>query len=169
MDDFSAWVALRKASRTFLEPWEPAWLDDELTRTSFRYRLHVYNKLSDEDRGQALFVFNANQILVGAINLSNIRRGVAQMATLGYWVGAEFARQGLMTQALQLLIPYTQNDLKLHRLEAACLPHNAASISLLKRIGFAEEGFAKSYLKIAGHWQDHILFARLTSHNRESH
>lgn len=169
MDDFNAWVALRKASRAFLEPWEPEWQDDEFTRTAFRYRLHVYNKLSDDDRGQALFVFNAEQVLVGAINLSNIRRGVAQMATLGYWLGAEFARQGLMTNALQLLIPYTQIDLKLHRLEAACLPRNTASISLLKRVGFEEEGFAKSYLKIAGHWEDHILFARLTTQNRESH
>lgn len=169
MDDFKTWVNLRKASRPFLVPWEPEWQDDELTRTAFRYRLHVYNKLSEEDRGQALFVFNASQILVGAINISNIRRGVAQMATLGYWMGAEFARQGLMTQALQLLLPYTQMEMNLHRLEAACLPHNEASISLLKRVGFEQEGFARSYLKIAGRWEDHVLFARLTTNNRESH
>ncbi len=169
MDDFTAWVALRKASREFLAPWEPEWQEDDFTRSAFRYRLHIYDKLSDDDRGQALFAFNAEQAFIGAITISNIRRGVAQMATLGYWIGAEFARQGLMTQALQLLIPYTQFDMKLHRLEAACLPHNAASISLLKRVGFEQEGYAKSYLKIAGQWEDHILFARLTTHNRESH
>lgn len=168
MDDFAAWVALRKAGRNFLAPWEPEWQDDEFTRTAFRYRLHIYNKLSNEDRGQALFIFNAQQQLVGAINLNNIRRGVAQMATLGYWIGEEFAHQGFMSGALQMLLPYTQNELNLHRLEAACLPRNLPSIALLKKLGFEQEGFAKSYLKIAGAWEDHLLFARLTSHNRES-
>ena len=170
MDDFKAWVDLRKASRSFLEPWEPAWSDDELTRTSFRYRLHIYNKLSKEDRGQALFIFKAaNQELIGAINISNIRRGIAQMATLGYWIGQPFARQGHMAEALRVLLPYLFGELALHRVEAACLPHNIPSISLLKKMGFEQEGLAKEYLKIAGRWEDHILFARLTSHNRESH
>jgi [ribosomal protein S5]-alanine N-acetyltransferase len=166
MDDFKAWVDLRKGSRGFLEPWEPEWQDDEFTRTAFRYRLHVYNKLSEEDRGQSLFIFNtSDQSLVGAININNIRRGVAQAATLGYWIGESFALQGLMTDAIQLLLPYCFNDLSLHRLEAACLPHNEASIAVLKKTGFEQEGYAQKYLKIAGKWEDHLLFARLTTRN----
>jgi [ribosomal protein S5]-alanine N-acetyltransferase len=166
MDDFKTWVDLRKSSRGFLEPWEPEWNEDEFNRSNFRYRLHIYNKLSDEDRGQALFIFCADsKALVGAININNIRRGVAQTATLGYWIGAQFAGRGYMTDTLEALIPYCFKELSLHRLEAACLPSNAASIALLKKSNFEQEGYAKKYLKIAGNWEDHLLFARLTTRN----
>jgi [ribosomal protein S5]-alanine N-acetyltransferase len=162
MDDFEEWLTLRKSSRKFLEPWEPIWQDDELTRTGFRYRLHVYNKLSEEERSQALFIFSLKtQALLGAINLNNIRRGVAQTATLGYWIGEAYTRKGYMTDALQTLIKHSLDDMGLHRLEAACLPNNTASIALLKKSGFEQEGYAKSYIKIAGDWQDHLLFAKL--------
>ncbi len=164
MDDFKAWVDARKSSRAFLQAWEPEWQDDEFTRTSFRYRLHVYNKLALEERSHALFIFDAKgQNLLGAINLNNIRRGVAQTATLGYWIGEPHARHGYMTEATRLLLDHAFHDMGLHRIEAACLPSNAASIALLKKTGFEQEGFAKSYLKIAGIWQDHFLFARLKS------
>ena len=99
--------------------------------------------------------------MLGALTLSNVRRGVAQMATLGYWIGAPFARQGYMTDALQALLPFAFDHLHLHRVEAACLPRNDASIALLRRAGFEQEGLARSYLKINGAWQDHLLFARL--------
>ncbi len=162
IDDFKAWVDLRKASRTFLQPWEPEWQDDEFTRTSFRYRLHIYNKLALEERGIALFILgDAGQNLLGAINLNNIRRGISQTATLGYWIGEAYARQGYMAEATRLLLDHAFHDMGLHRIEAACLPTNAASIALLKKSGFEQEGYAKSYLKIAGTWQDHLLFARL--------
>lgn len=164
MDDYEQWFELRKSSRKFLEPWEPEWQNDELTRTGFRYRLYVYNKLSHEERSQALFIFALKtNILLGAINLNNIRRGVAQTATLGYWIGNDHVRQGYMTSALQSLSDYALGDMGLHRLEAACLPSNQASIALLKRSGFEQEGYAKSYLKIAGLWQDHLLFSKLKS------
>jgi ribosomal-protein-alanine N-acetyltransferase len=99
--------------------------------------------------------------LVGAVTLSNVRRGVAQMGTLGYWVGEPFVRKGYMTAALNLMKPFAFQHLQLHRLEAACLPVNAASIALLRRCGFHEEGYARQYLKINGAWQDHLLFACL--------
>jgi [ribosomal protein S5]-alanine N-acetyltransferase len=162
MDDFNAWVDLRKANRKFLEPWEPTWSADEFIRSNFRYRLHAYSKASEDDRGQALFIFSLEtKKLLGAINISNIRRGVAQMASLGYWVGEEFSKQSVMTEALQMLLPYMFKEMDLHRIEAACLPHNAASIALLKKSGFNQEGYAKDYLKIAGTWQDHVLFAKV--------
>ena len=162
IDDFKPWVDLRKASRSFLQPWEPEWLDDEFTRTSFRYRLHNYNKSALEERSFAFFIFDATgQRLLGAINLNNIRRGISQSATLGYWIGEAFARQGNMTAATQLLLHHAFRDMGLHRIEAACLPTNSASIALLTKFGFEQEGYAKSYLKIAGIWHDHLLFAHL--------
>jgi [ribosomal protein S5]-alanine N-acetyltransferase len=161
MDDFKSWVDLRKANRKFLEPWEPSWSEDEFIRSNFRYRLHAYNKISEDDRGQALFIFALDsKKLLGAINISNVRRGVAQMATLGYWIGEEFTRQGAMNEALNVLLPFMFKEMNLHRIEAACLPTNIASIALLKKSGFEQEGYAKNYLKIAGAWQDHVLFAK---------
>ena len=99
--------------------------------------------------------------LVGGLTLANIRRGVAQAGSLGYWIGAPFARQGYMTAAVRALVPFAFGTLRLHRIEAACIPANAASIRLLEKTGFQREGYAREYLCINGVWQDHLLYARL--------
>lgn len=162
LEDFEEWRDLRSQSRDFLVPWEPSWHEDELSRLAYRYRLrHQQNAMADE-QAYAFFIFAQEpRALVGGVTLSNVRRGVAQTGTLGYWVGAPFARQGYMTRAVMALCTYVFSDLALHRIEAACLPTNTASIRLLERTGFMKEGFAKSYLKINGRWEDHILWARL--------
>jgi ribosomal-protein-alanine N-acetyltransferase len=76
-------------------------------------------------------------------------------------MGEPYARQGYMTAAVKALIPFAFGTLKLHRIEAACIPTNIASIRLLEKTGFKREGFARKYLCIDGHWQDHLLYARL--------
>jgi hypothetical protein len=92
-----------------------------------------------------------------------VRRGVAQAGTIGYWVGETHARQGIMTEAVGLVLRYAFDELGLHRVEAACLPHNAASRGLLRKCGFQEEGYAAQYLKINGAWRDHVLYAHLAT------
>ena len=139
-------------------PWEPAWRDDELLLSSFRKRVAHYSKLAHDDQAFPFFIWSDDGKLLGAITLSNLRRGVAQMATLGYWIGAPFARQGFMTDAVAATINFARNNLELHRLEAACLPTNTASVQLLQRAGFAREGFAAAYLKINDRWEDHVLW-----------
>ena len=162
MSDYPAWVELRAASREFLTPWEPLWSNDELSRASFRRRVRHYLRDLREDVGYALFIFSATSgALVGGLTLCNVRRGVTQSCTLGYWVGANFARQGYMTAAVRAVVPFVFDSLELHRLEAACLPTNAASIKLLEKTGFKREGLARSYLRINGVWQDHLLYALL--------
>ena len=161
MDDFKQWVDLRKLSRSFLEPWEPTWQLDEFNRSAFRRRIHIYNHWAMQDRSFAFFIFDLKQNLLGAVHLSHIRRGAEQAATLGYWIGKPYARQGYMADALNLLVHHAFRDLSLHRLEAACLPRNAASKALLEKVGFTQEGYAKSYINIAGLWEDHLLFAKL--------
>jgi ribosomal-protein-alanine N-acetyltransferase len=94
-----------------------------------------------EDVGYALFIFAAmSGSLVGGLTLCNVRRGVTQSCTLGYWIGAKYAHQGYMTAAVRAVIPFVFDSLELHRLEAACLPSNRASIKLLERTGFKREG-----------------------------
>lgn len=165
MGDYVAWADLRRRSRRFLEPWEPAWADDDLTRLSFTQRIKTYETQYLGDRAYPYFIFSsAGDVLLGAVTLSNVRRGIAQAATLGYWIGEPHARQGNMGAALALLVPHAFTVLNLHRLEAACIPANEASARLLLRAGFREEGLAVSYLKIAGQWHDHRLFARVAPH-----
>lgn len=160
--DFSEWTALRETSRTFLTPWEPTWPADDLTRAAFRRRLRRYSEDIRNDLAYPFFIFDRpHNHLVGGLTIANVRRGVAQAGSLGYWIGVPFARQGYMTRAVRAVIPFCFDALRLHRLEAACIPTNAASIALLERTGFKREGYAREYLCIDGIWQDHLLYALL--------
>jgi ribosomal-protein-alanine N-acetyltransferase len=162
MSDYAVWSSLREASRDFLTPWEPTWPADDLTRASFRRRIKRYSEDQRLDMAYPFFIFRKSDgALVGGLTLSNVRRGCAQAGSLGYWMGASFARQGHMTSAVAAVLPFAFATLRLHRVEAACIPANAASIRLLEKTGFRREGYARQYLCIDGIWQDHLLFARL--------
>ena len=141
-------------------PWEPSWAPDELSRSAFRHRLKRYRTEYDNGTGISFFVFDApTEAIAGGITLSNIRRGVAQTASIGYWMGERYAGRGMMLSALRLLIPYAFDGLRLHRLEAACIPDNKRSVGLLEKAGFQREGLLRSYLRINGTWRDHYLYA----------
>ena len=162
MSDYAEWAALREGSRDFLTPWEPTWPTDDLTRASFRRRIKRYSEDQRSDLAYAFFIFRKqDNVLVGGLTLANIRRGCAQAGSLGYWMGEAYARRGHMTAAVNAVIPFAFGTLRLHRIEAACIPANVASIRLLEKTGFQREGFARQYLCIDGVWQDHLLFARL--------
>jgi ribosomal-protein-alanine N-acetyltransferase len=160
--DYADWARLRAESRAFLTPWEPAWPADDLTRTAFRRRVRRYQLEIREDRAYPFFIFrHADFELLGGVTMSSVTRGMTQSATLGYWMGERHAGKGNMTRALRALLPFAFGTLGLHRVEAACLPHNRASISLLEKVGFQREGLARGLVCINGTWQDHIVFARL--------
>jgi ribosomal-protein-alanine N-acetyltransferase len=165
--DFDSWLVLRSESIEFLEPWEPARTEDHLSQKNFRNRVY-WSKLAQKN-GNALPVFmylRETKTLLGAITLDNIRRGPAQAGTLGYWVGKEYIRQGFMREAIQALVYYAFSSLDLSRIEAACLPENAASRAVLEKSGFKYEGVAQSYLQINGRWRNHVLYASLRSDRR---
>ena len=164
MSDFPEWAALREKSRDFLTPWEPTWPDDDLTRPAFRRRLKRYSEDMRVDQAYPFLLFRSSEhSLLGGLTLTNIRRGVAQAGSLGYWAGAPVANRGFMTRGVAALIPFAFDGLRLHRVEAACIPTNEPSIKLLERTGFKREGYAKEYLCINGLWQDHLLYGRLKS------
>lgn len=159
MGDYPDWSALRERSRDFLTPWEPTWPADDLTRGAFRRRVRRYAEDLRADQAYAFFLFRKqDSALIGGMTLANVRRGVAQAGSLGYWMGAPFAGRGYMTAAVEALVPFAFGALRLHRLEAACIPTNTASIRLLERTGFVHEGIARKYLCINGLWQDHLLY-----------
>ena len=160
--DYPAWSRLRDISRNFLIPWEPAWPADDLTRSAYRRRIKRYAEDQRNDLSYSFFIFRKlDDALVGGLTLANIRRGVAQTGSLGYWMGEPYARQGYMTSAVRAIAPFAFGARGLHRIEAACIPSNAASTRLLEKCGFRREGLARQYLCINGVWHDHLLFARL--------
>jgi len=162
--DWKQWTKIRDVSREHLIPWEPVWSNETLTRQSFRERLRRFTDDAKSDTGYAFFLFRKeDDQLVGSITLSNVRRGVAQTGTLGYWTGLPYIRNGYMFEGICALLPALFDKYSLRRVEAACLPENLPSASLLEKAGFKQEGIAREYLCINGKWQDHLLFAILNS------
>jgi [ribosomal protein S5]-alanine N-acetyltransferase len=162
--DYNAWAELRALSRAHLTPWEPAWSRDDLSRQMYRRRLRAYAKDVRDDIGYSFFICDAaTDALTGGITLSNVRRGSAQSASLGYWIGKPYTGQGLMKEAVKTILPFALRTLRLNRVEAACMPTNLASVRVLEASGFQREGLARSYLKINSRWEDHALFAAVAS------
>lgn len=160
--DFADWAALRQQSRAFLTPWEPTWPEDEFSKAAFRARIRRYLHDIAEGRAYPFYVFAADdERLIGGVTLSQVRRGVAQAASLGYWIGAPHQRRGHTSAAVAAVLRFAYTDLRLHRIEAACQPDNIASQRVLMNNGFEAEGRARAYLKINGAWRDHLLFGRI--------
>ena len=161
--DYQAWANLRHASSDFLRPFEPTWSRDELSRSAFRQRLRRHETDITSGRGLPWFLFDRNRpgTLLGGLTISNIRRGVSDTGTLGYWMGEAYAGNGLMREAVMAVCTEVFNVHGLHRIEAATVLDNKRSQRLLTNCGFQKEGVARGYLKIDGRWCDHFLFARL--------
>ena len=165
--DYFAWTTLREASVDFLRPWEPVWAHDHLSRRAFTNRVYWAGRAEAQGTALPLLMFRrTDNALLGAITLDNIRRGPAQAGTLGYWVGAAYARQGFMREAIEAVVHHAFQQLDLSRIEAACLPGNAASRGVLEKTGFKYEGVAQSYLQINGRWRNLVLYANLRSDRR---
>ena len=152
--DCEALLALNRASSRFHRglvpaPVKPVDFDAYLERSQqYSFRCFLICRKTDG-------------ALLGAINLGHIIRGNLHSAFLGYYIGAPFARNGYMTEAMQLILRYAFKILKLHRIEANIQPGNAASVALVSRAGFQREGFSRRYLKVLGRWKDHERWAIL--------
>lgn len=146
--DKAEFLDLMRASRALHEPW----ISPPLTDSAFRGYL---DRARSHDHEAQLVCLNDSRAIVGVININNIVRGSFLSASLGYYVGAPYAGQGLMREGLQLVKDYAFNHLGLHRLEANIQPENQRSISLVRQCGFEREGLSKAFLYIAGAWRDH--------------
>ncbi|MES2728634.1 MAG: GNAT family protein [Pseudomonadota bacterium] len=159
LQDYKAWHAVRLRNKDALQPFEPRWSEDALEERFFKEKIVLQKQNWLRDAGYAfVIVANDDQTILGGINLNHVARGAAQQATLGYWIdGAEQGR-GYMHEALEAVIAFARDDLRLHRLHAGTLPHNMRSRALLERSSFIEEGLARQYVSIDGAWQDHVLY-----------
>ena len=152
--DREEFLALRRASRRFLAPWEPRPEPgdaDPFTR--------LLRARRDPHHVRLLVCARASGAIMGAVALNEIVRGPFQSCFLGYWIGHEFARRGFMTEAVALIVRHAFACLGLHRVEANIIPKNRASLALIRHAGFRHEGLARRYLCIAGRWQDHEHWA----------
>jgi len=154
--DRDEYLRLRRRSAAFLRPWEPAPLRGRSQARQFADWLATGRR----GRHEKLLVCRvADGANLSAININEIVRGPAQSAFLGYWIGAAYARQGYMTDALRLALAHAFRSRGLHRVEANIMPDNRASLALARRAGFRREGYSPRYLKIAGRWVDHERWA----------
>jgi ribosomal-protein-alanine N-acetyltransferase len=153
-------VQIRTRSRHFLAPWvsvpSPDEFEVEATRArlaqerhDFRGDRHYRFVMTDRPDGEA----------IGRVSLSQVFRGVFQNAYLGYWIDVEHKGRGFMTEGVRLALGAAFGPLGLHRVQAAILPDNEASLAVANKVGLRLEGRAERYLQIAGVWRDHLLFA----------
>lgn len=160
-DDLPALVTLLRANRQFLAPWEPVRTDEFFTIE--HQATAVGNSLKQYEAGAIVphVILDQGEI-IGRITLSNIVRGPFQSANLGYWVASAANGRGAATTAVAAMVGVAFDELGLHRIEAGTLLHNVGSQRVLERNGFVRFGLAPRYLQIAGEYQDHALYQRLT-------
>lgn len=149
------------SNRDHLAPWEPTRAEAFFTVAS--QEQSAKQCVDDASAGRSIrFVIESDDGEIrGRMNLNNIVRGAFWSADLGYWVDASRLRRGLAGRAVALIAEYASAELRLHRLQAATLLHNLGSQRVLAANGFERIGLAPKYLRIAGEWQDHLLFQRL--------
>lgn len=158
--DAAALSGLLQRNRAFLAPWEPQ--RDAASTTKEGQRLEIGRLLTRYDRGTTVpCVVTLDDAVVGRITVNDIVRGPFQSAHLGYWVAQAVNGRGVATAGVAEVVRLAFDELGLHRLQAGTLLHNAASQRVLTRNGFTRIGLAPQYLRIAGRWQDHVLYQRL--------
>jgi ribosomal-protein-alanine N-acetyltransferase len=161
LDDAAALARLLTANRDYLAPWSP--IQDDRYFTEDGQREVLARDLARHEGGVMLplAILDGGSAVCGRVNLNSIIRGAFQGASVGYWVSESHAGRGLATAAVADVIDIGFKELGLHRLEAATLLHNTPSQRVLARTGFRPFAISEAYLKIAGRWQDHILFQLL--------
>jgi [ribosomal protein S5]-alanine N-acetyltransferase len=164
--DGDAWRDVRRRNRDWLEPWEPMPEpgSPDLLRdaSAFRARCASAARQRHLDTAHPLGIFLHDGTLAGEINLSGIQRGPFQSAHVGYWIDQAQAGQGLVPEALVLVLRLAFEELSLHRVEIAIVPRNRASRRVVEKLGLREEGTARHYLQIRGRWEDHVRYGITT-------
>ncbi len=162
--DVGALAASMKRNEEHLGPWSPAGAFAPLARTAVRVSQDVARAAREwrADRRYTLLVFpkdGPEDWVLGRVALSSVVRGVFQNAYLGYWTDKDALNIGLMSECVHAVVDWSFGALRLHRIQAAVMPRNAASLRVLEKVGFRREGHAEKYLQIAGKWEDHVLCA----------
>ena len=158
--DAASLAAVLLANREFMAPWEPTREASYFTEQHQHHEITNARRRFEQDLALPCVIMYEGRI-VGRINLNNIVHGVFCSADLGYWVSQEYNGRGVATAAVAAVVRRAFDGLGLHRIEAGTLVHNRGSQQVLLRNGFARIGLAPAYLRIAGRWQDHLLYQKI--------
>jgi ribosomal-protein-alanine N-acetyltransferase len=160
-EDAAVLAELLQRSREYLAPWDAARPDGFYTVEG---QVEVIAALlTDREQGRAEphVILDDDGAVAGRATLNTIVRGAFQSCSLGYWVAERAGGRGLATAAVRHVTEVAFEELGLHRVQAGTLVDNLRSQRVLTKCGFARFGLAERYLKIAGRWQDHVLFQLL--------
>lgn len=156
--DRADWTRVRAENRDWLTPWEatpPRDLGPPIT-----YQAMVRDLLRQARAGHLLpFVVTYDDVLVGQLTVGGVTYGSLCSAHIGYWVDRRVAGHGVIPTAVALAVDHCFGVLRLHRVEINIRPENTASLRVVEKLGFREEGLRKGFLHIAGDWRDHRSFA----------
>ncbi|HKS51976.1 MAG TPA: GNAT family protein [Pseudonocardiaceae bacterium] len=159
--DGSTWSRLRLRDEQYLRVWEPEAEGTWAERfTTMAWPVLCSGLRATARRGQALpFVITLDGRFAGQLTLGNVVRGSLRSAWVGYWVESRAAGGGVATAAVALSVDHAFGPVGLHRIEATVRPENAASLRVLAKLGFRDEGLLRRYLEVDGAWRDHRLLA----------
>ncbi len=166
MTDVPELTALAVANREFLAPTNPATPDQAYTPAGQEAIVEVALTRHANDLILPHVILDVDGSIAGRINLNSISRGAAQCASVGYWVAQDRNGRGIATAAVSSIVAVGFTELGLHRVQGETFPHNTASQIVLARNGFERIGYAPQFLRIAGQWQDHVLYQRLNEGDR---
>ena len=160
---------LLRHNHEHLRPWNPAPHPGDDPTSITEVSKTVLRQRREWKRGSS-FVFmvalrDEPAKFVGKIALNGVMRGAMYGAYLGYWMDVDQQGKGMVTEAIAAVLDFAFGPAGLHRIQAAIMPRNSRSLRVIEKLGFRREGYAERYLQIAGHWEDHILFAK----TREEH
>ncbi len=150
-------------NRLFLENFEPE-RSDEFFSLEYQKRILKKQMTEFKEKVSANFYLTPRSYskeIIGSIGLSSIAYGSFCSAYLGYKLDKDFINRGFMTMAVEMIVEYAFKELKLHRIEANVMPKNKASLKVLEKCKFINEGMSKYYLNIHGSWEDHIHMVRI--------
>lgn len=160
LSDAPQLLDMQKESAAFFAPWFPARAPDDLEPSVIRQKILEQRRGITADRDyKMVFTLGESGPVIGRVSLSQVFRGIFQNAYLGYYIDVRYKRQGLTQEAVRLALDVAFGPLGLHRVQAAIMPYNDASLALARRVGLRREGVAEKYLKIDGEWRDHVFFA----------
>ncbi|AQU80823.1 MULTISPECIES: GNAT family protein [Planococcus] len=153
-------LKLEVANRNFFEAYSVTRYSDFYTLEMQRELIEIYADQKEDDLSYSFGIFeNETDVLVGTISLVQVIRGPLQSAILGYALDKTYNGRGYMTEAIELTVAYAFKKLALHRIEAGVMPGNDASVRVLEKAGFHQEGIASKNVEINGKWQDHQILA----------
>lgn len=157
--DHAAWRDARMRSAAWLRPWEATMPPGDTARPqTFRSMVKRMTRQAREGLGMP-FVITYDGEFVGQVTVSNIVRGSAQFASLGYWIDQQYAGRGIVPLAVAMVVDHCFTSARLHRIEISIRPENANSLRVVEKLGIRETGYAPRYLHIDGAWRDHRQFA----------